>query len=236
LLAYDGLNAPAATCGCSCGAPQGVECSAVNVSASSGCASGTTCVGTMPGHQCVAWNVGSPGGSACSATPPSAQVTGGSCAASPSTTVPVAMWSGQARACSPPAGACAGGACTTPALDPSFKLCVEQQGEQSCPAGWSQQHVEYATANDTRGCSACSCGALSGVSCDPMASAPPISDVSFYSDSQCTTLPTSYLCSTPYPYARYEPTPTGGSCAPSTVAPTGSATASGAVTFCCQVK
>ena len=60
-----------------------------------------------------------------------------------------------------------------------FKLCFAREGEQECPGGWSEKHVFYKGIDDTRACSACSCGSPVGSTCS--------AQVSAYSNAVCST-------------------------------------------------
>ncbi len=57
-------------------------------------------------------------------------------------------------------------------------LCVRHDGDVPCPSGWSTVVQGYASANDTRACSACSCG--DGTTCGD-------SHYTFYSTNDCTS-------------------------------------------------
>jgi hypothetical protein len=230
-LSYDTLSAPAATCGCSCGAPSGFTCDIDLTpcswdSSTATCSCGTTSSQTAP-NQCV-------GGFVTGGNP---VVVGGQCTPNPSVTVPMTSWGGMARACSPTTTpfSCAGGTCV-PAVDPTFSLCIQQSGNVPCPSGsvYSTQHVEYTGKDDTRGCAACTCGSPSGISCGGA--------WDIYSDGACQSSVNSvgpgFGPCTGYGNSggsgQYRPAPSGGSCTASTGAPTGSATPTGAMTFCCQ--
>jgi hypothetical protein len=46
--------------------------------------------------------------------------------------------------------------------------CIYQAGTAACPPGFTQRTVYYADAGDSRGCSACTCGAAAGGSCSAL--------------------------------------------------------------------
>jgi hypothetical protein len=220
-ILYDGIDAPAATCGCSCGAPSGVACAfpvdtcTVSGGICQGCGSTPTNISSAA---CV-------GGSYQSAGAPTAS--GGACTASPSTSAPPLSWAGQVRLCTQTAA-------VPPVPDPSFTVCVEQVGAQTCPGLFPSRHLEYTGADDARSCSACTCGSPSGVNCG--------GSWSLYTDGSCQTFFHNYGLSfgqctsygTSGGSSMYQAAPSGGSCTAATVAPTGSALATGAVTICCR--
>jgi hypothetical protein len=45
-----------------------------------------------------------------------------------------------------------------------------REGEHLCPEGWGDQHVLYEKIEDTRECSACTCSAPNGGTCEVLAS------------------------------------------------------------------
>ena len=59
-----------------------------------------------------------------------------------------------------------------------FKLCFSREGDQECPGGWSEKHTFYKSIDDTRACSACSCGSPVGSACS--------AQISAYGTSNCT--------------------------------------------------
>jgi hypothetical protein len=229
---YDTLTAPTPTCGCSCGAPTGFACDIDLTpcswnSSTATCTCGTSSNQTAP-NTCV-------GGFVTGGSP---VVVGGQCTPNAAVTVPVTSWGGMARACAPTTSpvSCDGGGVCLPPVDPTFSLCIQQSGEVSCPAGtgYGNQHVEYTGVDDTRGCAACTCGSPSGISCGGA--------WNIYSDGSCQTGVNSvgpgFGPCTGYGNSggsgQYKPAPSGGTCAPSTGTPTGSATPTGATTFCCR--
>ncbi|WP_437677031.1 hypothetical protein [Sorangium sp. So ce131] len=203
---------------------------------------------------CYALNY-TPGGMDCSEQPchqrvtvDRLQVSGGSCTASTQAPIlqPVA-WDTVGEAC---AGAMPGAGCANmdetclPIPQGPFHagLCIMQEGEKSCPTTgvFSEQHIFYDAAMDTRGCSSCTCGAPMGGTCS--------ATVTMYSDAMCTmnnllaTLhPTSTdeacadLTGNPRTQGRtaaFDPV-SGGACPPSGGQPTGTTTPVDPTTFCC---
>jgi len=152
------------------------------------------------------------------------------CTPQPTTTTPDAGWNHVARACAPRAPllqeSCPAGEVCAPAPDPSYRVCIRQDGDVACPYG--TRSIEYASWGDARGCSPCTCGSPSAcggsfVECvDPACS------------SQCGGLGVSN-CYAPTGgnYGMYVTSSSDGACQPSSVQPSGSATPQQPVTFCC---
>jgi hypothetical protein len=176
----NGHSTPAqapAVCSCSCGSPQGVSCSAVNITYFSDGQCGASCGSDgLPGGLCVAAPCQ---GLSESATPP--QVQGGSCTASGTKKVPPITWGASERACTGPVGGgCAAGMVCAAAVGSPFggTPCVYEAGQQSCPAQYPKATTTYGGANDSRDCGPCACGNPTGLSCS-------IPTVSLWSDPQC---------------------------------------------------
>lgn len=225
---HDGLSAPPATCGCSCGAPSASACTyglTVGQSCNFGCSGGCTSTSNLypASNACVA---ASAGGSVYTVLG-SAGGAGGSCAPQPSANAAAALWAHTALACSPslPIGAasCGSGNACVPAAPSGFTVCAEQAGDLTCPFGTKQ--LEYAGVSDTRGCSSCTCGSASGFSCG--------GTLNGYSSSNCTGSAVAVAnCGTAVNSMMYVASPSG-SCSPSSATATGSASPTGPVTFCC---
>jgi hypothetical protein len=226
--------APAATCtGCSCGASS-VSCAdpVVTLFDDPSCSTG--------GSKVTASTSCSP--ILAAAATVAAPVATGSCAPSGgvATLAPV-TWTTVARACPvSPSGSCPGGDLCVPGQPASTSVCVMQSGSATaCPPGYtSGPQIFYTGVDDTRGCSACACGAATNAACtiaspavdgyiegcmvtpEVMLAAPTAS---------CTSLEASVfleLVATPMPGA-------AGTCAASGGGPTGSAAPTGAASFCC---
>jgi hypothetical protein len=113
-------------------------------------------------------------------------------------------------------------------------LCIAQAGDVACPAtGYTKRVRFFAGDNDTRGCSACTCGTVNGATCAG-------SLTTFTStDASCAGSPITYQL----PFTcdpgqqpgdfRLTLTASGGGCSPSMVTPTGAAVPSQPTTFCC---
>jgi hypothetical protein len=241
--AYDGvgeLNAPPATCGCSCGSPT-VTCTAGGLTLYDGACTSTTPCDMVPlaDGACVEVNANGK----CSFTTLSAilsapQVASASCAAQGSKTVPPAAWGLQARACASSVALekldCTGGAVCAPQPQSPFeaKVCVAATGQQACPSGpYSVQHVFYGGVDDTRDCSACTCPAPANASCASSA----VAYIS--SDGSCSGMTTTVASGcgqllTPKD-VRLTVTPSSGGCGSGQSAPTGTADPTQPTTFCC---
>lgn len=218
-----GLSAQPAVCGCSCGPPTDVSCS---ISVTPGDAS-CTAIGassTYSAGSCVTTDYTSLLGSP--------QASGGSCAPNPSTTLPPVTWSTAIQSCQPAAaaaGSCTGSGVCLPTLDANFALCIQQAGDVPCPSGaYGSKLVAYEGVSDSRGCASCTCGGASGVSCG--------GTWITYSSGSCSTSTGSNGLSgcEPGGAGAYSATTSGGSCVASTPQATGTATASGPITFCCM--
>ena len=244
---HSGLNAGAASCGCSCQSAQGVQCSPVTISfanaatcsaTSLACASTTlspsTCTAIDARVNCTGVTVDMSAG----LSDPS----GGSCPPFPSNSVPVATWSANGRACVSavaPGGQsdCPRGSVCSPQSASPFQagLCVAQSGDVACPmTEYTAKHVLFGSIDDTRGCSPCTCGAVVGASCRGVVEVHQQSGA-----GKCAGALVQY----PLPYscdAAQQPgdfllavTPSGGICQPSVATATGMATPARAMTFCC---
>ncbi|HEY1958596.1 MAG TPA: hypothetical protein VGH28_23420 [Polyangiaceae bacterium] len=230
----EGLDAGAATCGCGCTTTQ-PTCTGGNLTIGSGnnaCNASTQTESANTGN-CAALNTSfsTSGASKVSITGPAP--TGGSCTATPTTTLPAVGYAHQGRTCdyAGDAGACGAGSVCVPDPKP-FGLCVSQSGTNACPAGFPTQHVVGTSVTDTRGCSSCGCtfdaGACTGTT-------------TLYANTGCsmsaTPEPTDGTCNgagnhTWKGYA-YAPT-TNGSCAGSAVSADGGVVFADTKTVCCQ--
>ncbi|MCK6588279.1 MAG: hypothetical protein HUU21_21130 [Polyangiaceae bacterium] len=169
-------------------------------------------------------------------------VTVGSCMASGGEpTIEPVSWMLYGKACgnAPLGGGCEASQVCQPTPAAPFKsgMCIYKDGEQaSCPGEpFTEKHVFFEDAQDTRDCSACSCNAPSGGKCS--------ATITVYSDVNCTSNPTPFQagsCGT-LPAANLPVfgrtasniTVTPGTCASQGGEPTGSVTPTSATTFCC---
>jgi hypothetical protein len=219
-----------------------------------GPANGTCLAGTFfdddtfcgPGGNCTA---GGGGTSACnvSASVPAATVSGGTCASSGGTpSVQAAGWQNLARACGDPittgVGCNVNQVCLPkPAAPFEGGICIRQDGEAPVcpPGGFANKHVFHTGFTDTRGCAGCSCSGAAGGSCEIT--------VQVHSNAECTSQIANLVAgasgacanltqSNPEVHGRKATVtkpPTGSTCTPAGGQPTGTATPTGAVTFCC---
>lgn len=242
--ANDVLQAPAATCGCSCG-PSSITCSAPAIDFYDGMTCSATplvcaSLGLSP-NSCVTVNELTK----CAATYLDISVPDGTsamsaCAPQPVKNVPPYTWGTQARGCvstvAPAQVNCASGEICAPAPGAGFaaKLCVSHAGDVLCPGGgYGVKHTYFTSVADTRSCSDCTCSAPNGGSCSFAL------DVYQSSNGSCsggavTFAPGDKCAGVNQPGDfRLTETSVAGTCGPSTSSPTGLAVPAGAVTVCC---
>jgi hypothetical protein len=258
---YAGLDTSLASCvACSCAPPVGSCALPATVTASTSAAcpdDGPDAILTAfdpPTH----WDGGCtsegaiPSGAPCGAMPCNRSLTIAPLAvhesactpsASPGTMIHAISWNTYAIACiGNAAGSCAENGDFCAALEPvdGFRECIFHDGDVDCPSysAYTDRHVFYTSADDTRSCSACTCGSPVGSTC--------AAEVSVYTDSACSSLlfadavtasatscidvpAGSMLGSKSAGPATYTP----GSCPPSGGEPTGSVAPVMPGTFCC---
>ena len=249
---FEGPSGAAATCGCTC-----------NVTTAGSCESGNFMVTTNGASPtCGGVPVTSPAnGGACSPatvnyTPqmnnPMMQVdpaayAPGSCTPDPTQSVPAIKYAAQGTVCADTNGAgtgcAAGGVCAPAATGGGFALCIEASGTQTCPAGFTKQHlIGTASGNvtDTRGCSACTCaGATAQCQSATLtlftSSSCTGAGAAVQADDTCRNFPTPSGGGANPTYVAYEYTAAvqGESCPPSSVSPNGAVTFTPASTVCC---
>jgi hypothetical protein len=158
----------------------------------------------------------------------------GSCAASPVNTLPAPSFAEQTRTCSggttTAVGCTSGQVCAPQAFAP-YKLCVSRPGDFACPTGYTQATTTYDGVQDTRACSACSCGAAAST-CDGEV------DVTNTCTGASRILETTVSgCGTNAISAgwggTYTPKPSG-KCVPSSSTLSGAVTPTGDTTVCCM--
>jgi len=247
-----GLVASTAQCGCSCGSVSGADCDGAigwTVYTDANCSNPCTSAAMPPSTATFCEST-----SACSVG--SFQVTAGapllniaSCHANPSIAIPNCGWQTVGRGCgySGPVdhGGCSGGAlCVQRPTSPfNAKACVFAAGDLTCPAGsYSVGQTFYAAASDSRGCSACTCGSPTGVTC---ALSGNLSTYATFGSPTCSNVTATATASPNGACTMVEggaagvegyvtASPSGGACAPSSVGATGSVTPTGPVTVCCE--
>lgn len=259
--AFKSLVAPPASCGaCTCTTPAGVSCGVPHMLLldSASCSGGNgweidfvNGAVTLPEDQCANYNL-DPGSTSpqppLSASSLKPATTGGSCAPGGGTpTLPPTSWTTRARGCGEPSGGskaagCGANTCMPPAGGAFNRgACVYQQGDVACPSGsFSSKFVYSQGVDDQRGCSSCSCGSPDGVEC-------PGSKLEVWSSAGCSGAPAGTIntpgdgscidvTTTLTPGLKYKKgTASGGSCPASGGLPTGSATATQPITFCCTL-
>jgi hypothetical protein len=258
---YTGFHTPVAqgaSCSqCGCGMPEGEVCDLPDTfkTQNAPCGGDPNYFGN--GMFPVAWNGACngqsyfPGGvTTCDGpcnvaiTAPAPTVTGGMCPPTGGVaTVPPLTWAIIGKACGDPAvgGGCgAGKACLPKPASPFVSgLCIYKLGDQECPAtDFTDKHVFYGGADDTRGCADCSCGAPAGSTCS--------ASIDFHSETQANTCTTKIatlvaggcvdLVGNPVvgsKTATITQQPAGGSCTPGGGGPKGDVTPVDPTTFCC---
>jgi hypothetical protein len=127
----------------------------------------------------------------------------------------------------------------------AFHLCIDTTGVQSCPPGFTNPpHVVGNGVNDTRGCTACTCGTATAQAC-ANASLTLFTNTSCTdggesvpADDTCTSFPGptgSILQNGPtYVAYEYDAQVQGEGCPPSPVSPDGGVALKGIRTVCCQ--
>jgi hypothetical protein len=223
---HDGLQAPDAQCDCACSAIVACSVQGTPVSGAAPCSTSPP-VGspqTFLSDQCEAishtFDLNVPDASA-------------TCMAAQTVGLPIG-WSRNAVAC---ASSIAG---SPPSPDPGFTLCVRYDGDVACPSGpYSKRAVEYASVNEMRECTACTCEHPSNISCGDGGT------WTVYTDPSCTNIwddgagvyvaPGS--CRGPVAgaqSAKYHAASPSAACAVSQLGqPTGSAAPLQPTTFCC---
>jgi hypothetical protein len=241
-----GLSASAASCDCQCNLPEGVRCAAptVTFSATSAVCPAACATETLTPGVCTAVDkrigcgLGVTG--ATISVPAPAVAAQGTCAPLWTVGVPIATWSTSARACGASVASahadCQGASVCVRAPSTPFRggLCIEQVGDVACPAtDYTVKYLYYGGIDDTRSCSSCTCGAVTGTTC--------LGILTQYNstDGGCGTAQTIYdlpqSCSPLQQPAdlMLSLTASNGACKPSPVSATGTATPSKPMTFCC---
>ncbi len=237
-----------ATCSpCTCATPTGVTCNGVwkHSAPITGCAIGCgEPDDTLLLNACTTvFTNNCPGGSTSSTI--TGVPTGGACApdgGAPTRAPP--RFTTAARTCAAqPGGGCGGGLCAArPAAPSSTKLCIVSTGDVACPPGaYTTKHIYHASVEDTRGCTACTCGAAESTSCGTGGSVTvykTTADCMAATNAQ-STRPIPQGCTSQSPSTDVvavmttAPPPTGGSCPPDGGAPTGDVKPATPTTVCC---
>jgi len=244
--ANDVLQAPAATCGCSCG-PSTITCNPPTMAFTDSmtCGAVGACATTsLTPNVCQTLDERSH--CATAVTLDMSLLAGtsvtGSCTPAPVRDVPQYTWGVQARGCAstvaPARVNCGSGQICAPTPGAGFaqKLCISHAGDVACPgSGYGVKHLYYTSVDDTRTCTDCTCGSPTGGSCSFSVVGYSSSDKSC-SGNAITYLPGTKCAGVQQPGDfRLTIAPTNGSCAASTSSATGTATPSGPVTVCCPL-
>ncbi len=265
--AFDAPNQPANCAACTCSTPTGAACGLpVNCEETGSCpgvipenaglyrglslwtAAGCTGTGAWSfpvstSCQSFGLTAGDPPEAPLSVEATAPAVTGGSCLPAGGGTLGGDPWSLRVRGCgsaSLDGGGCVGTSTCLPPAGSAFDrgVCVYRDGDHACPSPFDAKRTLYRSFVDERVCTACSCGAASGIECAG-------DKVDVWAAGGCTGSPfvtvtdPGTTCTDANPGLtvsfRYTPgTPTGGSCPPSGGQSTGTATATDPVTFCCK--
>ncbi len=196
LGANSGIDGGTAVCPtCTCTTPPTLACSANLVFfESSSCGvgscwgSGAGCPGTTPNVATSACGPQAfcqlPGGVKPQGVIVTAVTADGSCTVGSTGTkqIPAPTWTNTVRACgdAPTAGGGCGSGVCVPAPPSPFEgsPCIYKTGDNSCPAAFPTKKLANQNFQDTRTCTACTCGAIGGATCSG-------GTVKFYTDDFC---------------------------------------------------
>ena len=249
----DPVQTPATCSSCNCGTPANAECDDAELviweNATCNSQTGWSNFTYTPYGACKGWNLNGPDGGTATpmaaswVMPPLHKAGTGSCTASGGiVNLPTPAWTTVAAACEADlvGGGCPGQSVCAPKPSSAFKpgVCVYKAGDTACPVGpYSSKFVFYQAFADGRGCSSCSCGNPTGVTCNATMTIATNNSCSggaveaTFSDLDCHAIQTNTL-----QYLQYTPQPaTGGSCQADGGDPIGTLTndTSSAYTFCC---
>ena len=231
---FNGLDAAAPVCsGCSCGAAS-VTCplQALQLDALSGTCTTVSGSVTQQDAVCLATPVAALSAKAAAPTPQTSCPPSGGVPNNPPPT-----WQIGGLACTPTAqgaGCPATSVCVGGYPSPfGPTTCISKSGDHNCPAGFTDKHLLLDGASDTRGCTACACGAAPGATCSATttgyaAAGCSGTTVAIPDDGVCHALATAP--------ASVKATVTGSvnsACPASGGTPVGTVAASGETTFCC---
>jgi hypothetical protein len=251
LVAFDGTTRPAcpqgygpaadvvvdpsaspATCGCTCNVTTPPSCVTGSVAAAYGttnmCTAGS---GPFPNNDGACQPVSYTLAAYVRVTP--LTPAGGTCSASPNTTVDTSM--GLGRTCGAAGafgGGCpAGGVCAPVATGP-YAACITRAGASACAGAYTTKHAVGSGVTDTRTCSGCTCGpAPSASSCVNRA-------WNMYTSTDCSGTPLALTVdgncdptNTPSPSTLYQSSKYVATAQASCAAPTTSPTATGSLTI-----
>jgi hypothetical protein len=164
------LQAGAAhTCECTCGAPQGVECSEATLIGDNNANCGSPLGTVFVGEDCtnLAPSLDIAANSYWRAT---ATIEAGSCTATLDDNIGPVTFEDRLTLCEaePAPGQCAAGetCMPLPGDETDGRICVWQAGDHECPSeAWTLRTLTHQAIDDDRGCTDCSCADLEG-ECD----------------------------------------------------------------------
>jgi len=168
-----------------------------------------------------------------------AEATGGSCATQGgSPTLGEIKFENAALLCNEPkdSEACGKNGVCAPPAPAGGRLCVAKHGDEpSCPGEYPDRAVIYAGVADTRGCTACSCGAPKGATCVGVLGAYLATDCAgnkapIAQDGSCVNNNISTWTALSYVPGMYIP----GACSPSGGVVTGEVSPMDPTTVCCH--
>lgn len=239
-VAFSGLEAPEATCGCTCNPPPNglISCGSATITRhrthDTTCATIETMLGTISHEQCRDISLSSTGWYLFVSRPPFSTTATG-CSPMPEVAVSPPSWQASHRACTFGAPTRCGSeqVCMPPRAN-GERLCIWVEGASECPAAFPVRLETAEDVDDSRGCSPCTCGSIQGRcdgqvtitnTCDGPTSNPQVVDIEV-----CTRTYSWWSSSSPHVYAHFTPT---ASCPPSEPTPTGAATPTAPRTVCC---
>jgi hypothetical protein len=242
---YDGygmLDAGATECTCTCRPVTGASCGSpvIHFFSDPNCMAACSPASQVVDSTCTVLNVGSCGGLHITLE---AGAPSGSCEPVAVATVPAPTWQTSARLCGPSSPAtgsgCAVGSLCVPATGLPFEgsYCVAQTAETGplpCPPSYPAVRAYSESFVDTRGCSTCSCGPATGIECT--------ATFEGYGNANCKggpmMMPPPSACSGGGIQSAMTTggAPTGGTCAPSGVQPTGTLQAANPTTTVCCTR
>jgi hypothetical protein len=217
--------------------PPGLECFV----GSQGCNFGQqNWTGNFANGDCAKPNIGIAGSLSCRLTGSASVAQAGNCMPSVSDFPNKDTWAGWVNACTvkTSAGGCASGTVCAPIPADTQSLCIRQDGQNACPAGWKAIDA-YAGATDDRSCNTCSCpaaptctgGTYEVVDLDNCAAGGSTANI-VIDNNTCQNV-SGQLDQGSWSVQRNLPT-AGGKCTGQGGEPTGSVQTKGPVTFCCK--
>lgn len=228
LQGYLNLAADPAECGCSCD-PVNADCTRTGAADYSD----TGCVNALGGGNMLT-TCSSLGGGAPAFIISEPPVNTGTCTPNVSENLPVPALTNARTLCTPamPPPMCTGepGVCLPETMEGAY--CISRMGDEQCPAdtAYVQRELVFTAVDDTRGCSQCSCGTITGT-CTGVAS--------LFNTVDCQGSPTDFpadgscVAQTSFDNGFLTVTAVNASCPSSGGNPLGDVDPDGVVTICC---